>query len=317
MALTKETITANAALAGLTDEQITALENLSKNDENTVIGAKVGEIYKEFDSKVLNITGIARNGNEKTYNYFERAANVLKDSAKDSTEFKKQVETLTAEKTRLEKVVSEGGADLETKKQLTQAKADLTAVTTQYNDLKTNHDKAIEAHTTELFGVRVKNDMQSAISGVKFKAEFPASVTKVLTDQALAKVQGLNPEYIDNGNGSKQLVFKDETGAVMRNPENQLNPYTAADLIQKELKGLGVLDEGRKAAGGGTGGDGGGNGGGGKSNIDVSAAKTRVEANEAIVGNLMAQGLTNGSDEFQTALSQAWTDNKVSELPEK
>lgn len=319
MALTRETIAANAVLAGLTDEQIAALETLSKNDENTVIGTKVGEIYREFDTKIASITGIARNGDEKTYNYFERAATALKDSAKGVEDFKKQVDDLTKEKARLEKAVTDGATDVETKKQLTQAKADLTAITNQYNTLKTEHDTAKQTHQTELFGVRVENELATATTGVKFKQEIPQSVTGVLLNQALAKIKSLNPEYIDNGQGGKQLVFKDETGAVMRNPENQLNPYTANDLVQKELKTLGVLDEGRKAAGGGTNPPAGGTGGtgGGGSAVDVTGAKTRVEANEAITAGLMAQGLTVGSNEFQTALSQAWTDNNVAALPEK
>lgn len=81
---------------------------------------------------------------------------------------------------------------------------------------------------------------------------------------------------------------------------------------------MGVLDEGRKATGGGTNPPAGGTGGnGGGSTIDVSGAKTRVEANEAITTGLLAQGLTVGSDEFQSAMTQAWTDNNVAQLPEK
>lgn len=38
--LTREIIVANAALAGLTDEQITAITTLSQNDENSVIAKK-------------------------------------------------------------------------------------------------------------------------------------------------------------------------------------------------------------------------------------------------------------------------------------
>lgn len=43
----------------------------------------------------------------------------------------------------------------------------------------------------------------------------------------------MNPEYIDDGKGGKILAFKDETGAIMRNPNNQLNPFGASDLLQK------------------------------------------------------------------------------------
>ena len=38
MALTREILVANAALSGLTDEQINAITTLSQNDENSVIG---------------------------------------------------------------------------------------------------------------------------------------------------------------------------------------------------------------------------------------------------------------------------------------
>ena len=121
MALTREMIAANAVLAALTDEQITALETLSKNDENTVIGNKVGEIYREFDNKISTITGIARNGDEKTYNYFERAANVLKDSAKGVDDFN-TFDDLTKEKARLEKAIADGIAALDEAKRQRKAK---------------------------------------------------------------------------------------------------------------------------------------------------------------------------------------------------
>jgi len=318
MALTRETIIANAALANLTDDQIKALETLSTNDENTVIGKKTGEIYREMDTKIKEITGVERNGDEKTYLYLARAATGLKDQVKDLEGFKTQVDTLTKEKTRLEKAISDGATDAETKKQLTQAKADLTAITNQYNTLKTEHDTAKTTHEQAIFDVTVKHDLSAATAGVKLKAELPKSVTDLLLNQALDKVKAMKPEYIDNGQGGKQLVFKDEAGAIMRNPENQLNPFTAADLVQKELKALGVLDEGRKAAGGGTGGEGGQGGqGGGGTVIDVKSAKTRVEANEAIGATLMAQGLTVGSDAYDAAMTQAWRDNNVAVLPEQ
>ena len=44
MALARETIVANEVLAGLTDEQITAIETLSRNDEDVVIGTRFGEV---------------------------------------------------------------------------------------------------------------------------------------------------------------------------------------------------------------------------------------------------------------------------------
>lgn len=317
MALTRETIVANAALANLTDDQIKALETLSANDENTVIGKKTGEIYREMDTKIEAITGVKRNGDEKTYLYLERATEAFKKSADELEPLKKQVGELSKEKERLDKLVKEGATDAETKRQLDQAQKDLAAVTNQYNTLKTEHDTAKQTFEKDLFVSKVENDLAIATSGIKFKSEFPESVTKVLLSQALEKVKAMNPEYIDNGQGGKVLAFKDETGAHRRNPENQLNPFTAAELLQSELKTLGVLDEGRQQQGGGTGGNGGGTGGGGNAAVQISGAKTRVEANELIGQQLMQKGLTVGSDEYQTAMNEAWKENNVSALPEQ
>jgi hypothetical protein len=125
----------------------------------------------------------------------------------------------------------------------------------------------------------------------------------------------MTPDYIDDGRGGKRLVFKDAQGAIMRNPEKQLEPYTAGELLQRELKAMGILDEGRRAAGGGTEPTAGGGGGGAV--VDVSAARTQTEAQEIIAQALMKQGMTNGSKEFQEAMTKAWRDNNIAKLPIK
>lgn len=178
---------------------------------------------------------------------------------------------------------------------------------TKYTDIQ-------EAHKKELFAIKIDSELQTAAGGIKFKAGLPEAVTRVILQQATEKIKGMNPEYIDDGKGGKILAFKDETGAIMRNPNNQLNPFGASDLLQKELKTMGVLDEGRQAGGGGT--HGGTGGTGNKTVLDVSGAKSRNEAYEAITNHLLAQGLTIGSADFDAAMTQAWKDNNISSLPE-
>lgn len=313
MALTNEVLKANTALAALTDEQITAITTLSKNDEDSVIGTRIGQVYREMDDKISTITGIPRNGDEKTYLYLERATTTFKEKADKVADFEKQVGELTATKERLEKTIADGTQDKETKAKLDQATADLQSVTNQYNTLKTDFDSTKEKHQSELFTVQVKNDLSSAVSGLKFKSEFPESVTTVMRDQALNKIQSMKPEYIDNGQGGKQLVFKDETGAVLRNPENALNPYTAAELVKKELSTFGILDDGKQKGGGGTSGGQGGSGGAGA--YVVSGAKTQTEANKIIHEGLTQKGYTVDSTEYQTEMKQAWIDNNIIALP--
>ena len=317
MALTSEVIKANAVLAGLTDEQIAAITTLSVNDENTVIAQKTGKIYGDLDADILAATGVAKNGTEKTYDYAKRVLSEFKTKAEGATTLQTQIDSLTKEKARLEKAIADGATDAETAKALKQAKADLTAVTTQFNDLKTKYDQAEQTHNTELFGIRVETALQTATAGLKFKAGLPESATKVLLGQAIDKIKGMNPEFIDDGKGGKMLAFKDETGAIMRNPNNQLNPYTPGDLLTRELETMGILDKGRQAAGGGTGAPGGSGSGGGGGTFDVTGAKTRVEAYDAIANSLFQQGLQAGTEKFDAAMKQAWQDNNVAALPEK
>lgn len=312
--LTREIITANAALSGLTDEQITAIVTLSQNDENSVIAKKTGEIYGALDNDVLEVSGIAKNGTEKTYEYTKRVIKEIKAKADDAAKLQGQIDSLTKEKARLEKAIADGSADAETAKALKQAKADLASITTQYNELNTKYNNAVADHEKEIFGIKVDNALQSASAGLKFKAGLPESVTRVILSQAAEKVKAMHPEAIDDGKGGKIIVFKGEDGAILRNPNNQLNPYTAAELLTKELEAMDVLDKGRKQQGGGTGNSGGS--GDGKA-IDVTGAKTRTEAYDMIAASLMSQGMTVGSAQFDAAMSKAWIDNNIAALPER
>ncbi len=314
MALTTELINGNATLNALTDEQKAIIIEMSRNDEASVIGQKTGEIYGGLDADILAASGIAKNGTEKTYDYAKRVIGEIKEKAGKLDESLKQINELSTEKARLEKVIADGGADAETKRQLTQAQTDLASVTKSFTDLKTQYDAQKEQHVKELFDIKLDSEFSRATSGLKFKADIPQSVTDVIVSQAVAKVKGMYPEYIDDGKGGKILAFKDaENGAIMRNPEKNLNPYTASELVEKELKTMGVLESGRKQAGAGTKPQ----GGSGSGTIDIAGARTQDEAYEAIASSLMAQGMTIGSNEFEAAMSKAWAANNVKSLPLK
>lgn len=315
--LKKEILLANAALAGLTDEQITAIEQLSTNDENAVIAQKVGEIHRQYDDTILKATGIARVGDEKSYVYLERAGKELKAKAEAGTALQTTIDELNTEKARLEKAIQDGGNDAELKTQLQNVKAELDQTKTQFTEMQTKLTNAEKEHSKKVFGMRVDYELNGATAGVKFKGELPESATKVLMQQALAKVKQNKPDFIDDGEGGQRLVFRNEQGAILNNPENQLNPFTASELLMKELKGMGVIDDGRKQQGAGTGGNQGSGGNGGSSTLDISGARNQVEANDAISKSLLAQGMTRGSAAFQEATNQAWKDNNVAALPEK
>ena len=313
--ITIEMLAADAALAGLTDEQKNAIALMSKNDEEVVIGNRFREVYNRLDESIAKETGIARNGDEKTYNYLERAARQLAAKANSVDGLNTKIADLTKERDKLKQQVAEGG-DEATRKQLAQAQKDLEAVRTQYDTLKADFDKAKTDHAAELLGVQIDNVLAGAQAGLKFKAEFPQAATDTLLNQALLKIKGMNPDFIDDGKGGKRLVFKGENGEIARDPENHLEPYTAEALLKKELRAMGILDEGRQATGAGThqpqqqqqqGG----------APVDVSMARTQQEADNIIHNQLNAQGLVRGSKKYQDAYDAAWRDNNINTLPVK
>lgn len=308
--ITADILKANEQLAKLTDEQIASIVTLSTNDVNAEIGKKIGELYRQLDTTIDTSTGIARKGDEKTYNYLERAIKELKGSMPNVDEMKGKIKTLTDEKTRLEALIAEGSKDTETAQLLNQAKAELKSTKDLYLGLQTKFDEQAKTHKSELFGLRVENELTNALNGLKFKAEIPANVTKTFVNAAISKVKSLNPDYVDDVNGGKRLVFRDANGVAISNPTN-LAPYTAAELLGNELKDIiaikGAKGTGTQVEGGGSNND----------TVTIGNARTQQEAMTIISKSLCAQGLTAGSKEFQTKLDAAWAENKVKSLPVK
>lgn len=303
--LTNELLNGNPALNGLTDEQKAAIVEMSQNDENTVIGARIGEIYRAFDADILSTSGVEKNGAEKTYDYMKRAFVELKEGADANAANAAKVASLEKEKARLEKTIQEGGQDAEVKKELSKAKADLANVTKEYTELKTKYDEAETKHAADLLSLKKDGEFAAIGAGVNWKKDLPKSVTDILLGNAIAKVKAKSPEYIDDGKGGKVLAFN-ENGTVLRNPETNLAPFTAAELVLRELKGMGVLEDGRKQTGTGSHET---HTGGADGVVDLSGAKSQVEADTLIKSALLSRGLTVGSMAYQREFDKIRTDN--------
>ena len=299
------------AVDGITEEQAAKIADLSKADEDKVIGDKFGEVYRNLDSIIEKSTGVKRNGDEKTYLYMERAANEVRAKATAAT---KQVEELTATNAKLQKAIEDGSHDTETKAKLQQAEKDLAAITKQFNDLKTEYDGAKDRFAKDVFHVKIESEVANALGGVKFKEGLTPTLMAMAKNTVLSKVKESNPDSVDDGNGGKAIVFKDKDGAILRNQDNGLQPITVADIVTKELSAMGVLASKRKQTGSGGNGN---NGGGNNTTIDISGAATQTEAYEAIAKTLFAKGLVNGSAEFDAEMQKAWKENNVAKLPQR
>lgn len=304
--ITTEMLEANEALTALTDEQKNAIVEISKADEGIVIGERIGRIYSDLDNDILQASGIAKNGAEKTYLYAKRVIGELKAGG-NTDELNAQIATLTEEKAALQKAIEEGAADAETKKALAQAKTDLADITKKYTELNTQLEKEKTRHQKEVQGMRVSMEIEGAAQALKFKSSIPESVTKVVLANVIEKMKG-SADFIDN-EGKQTLIFKGKEGEVLR--DATLRPLNAADLLKRELTTMGVLEERREGSGAGSkvveGGD--------ADAMDVSGAKTQTEADQIIHKSLVARGLVRGTKAYQEAMDKAWKDNAVNKLP--
>ena len=312
--LTIEMLRQSSALTGLTDDQLNAIAEMSRNDENTVIGTKIGALHGQYDADILGITGIKKKDGEKSYDYAKRVLGEYKTKAESTKTIQTQLTAAQAQVAELQSKLEKGAGDETLKQQLKDAKAQVTQLQTQlqtketeFNTKKAEFDKTIkDTHVDYAF--------QAATAGLKFKSGITEPIQKTLLNAAKAEVLAKGtPDFIEDGQGGKKLVIRGADGNILNNPKNNLNPYTMQELVMEtSLKD--VIDKGRQQTGGGTGGFGSGSGGTGGT-LDLSGIKSQVEADKAIEAHLLANGLTRDSQEFANQSMQLRTENNVASLP--
>lgn len=310
--LTVDMLRQNGVLAGLTDDQLNAIAIMSQNDENTVIGAKIGALHGQYDTDILGITGINKNQGEKSYDYLKRILNDYKTQITSTATIQAQLANAKTEIETLKQKLADGAGDETLKQQLKDAKKLASDLQTQLTQSVTNLANQKAEYEKQIKGIYVDNAFSEAVSGLKFKAGITEGIKTVLLNAAKAEVLAKGtPDFIDN-NGTKTLVYRDAAGNVLNNPANNLNPFTTQELLmQTSIKD--VIDTGIQQHGGGTGPIQRHN-----TNVtvlDLTGAKTQVDADKIIESYLLSNGLTRDSAEFATQSMQLRTENKVNELP--
>lgn len=312
--ITIEMLNQNAALSTLTDAQKAAITEISKNDEATVIGTKIGALHGQYDADILNVSGIAKAEGEKSYDYLKRVLDDYKTKLDGTKTLSAQLEAQKNKVTELEAKLAAGGSDEALKQQLKDARHQVTQLQTQLTAKTGELDRAKKDYEQKEKDLQVGFAFTNAAAGIKFKADVSEPVKKILLaaakDEILAKG---TPDFIDDGNGGKKLVLRDAAGNTLNNPKNNLNPYTIEELVMEtSLKD--VIDTGRQQQGGGTVPPVKPNGGGGTT-LDLSGVKTQLEADTQIEKYLLSTGLTRDNAEFGNKVLEIRNENNVSELP--
>lgn len=311
MALKAVVIKASPVLAGLTDEQVAAIEQLSQNDENTVIGARIGELHGQYDTDVLTVTGVAKNQGEKSYDYVKRVLGDFKAKADSSKELQNKITGLEAKVTEYKTLIDSGKGNEEIAQRLKDTEKKLTDAQKLYETDKAAWEVKYKTLDAEYQNSLIDAEFGKALQGIKFKSIYPENVQKTLIDAAKRNILTTAKADWQEDNGVRKMVFRDTAGNIMNNPKNNLNPFTAGELLTQQLAD--VIDTGRGQGGAGTGGAGGAGGSGNL--LDMTGVTTQVMADEKIQSYLMAQGFTRGSREFADKQIELRQENGVDNLP--
>lgn len=311
--ITIEMLKQSSVLATLTEAQMAAITELSKNDESTVIGTKIGALHGQYDTDIFNASGITKADGEKSYDYLKRVLGDYKTKLDGSKTLAAQLKSSQDKVTELEKKIADGAADDAIKQQLKDARHQVTQLQSQLTAKSEELETAKKDYEKKNKDIQVGYAFTAATSNLKFKADVSEPVKKILLaaakDEILAKG---TPDFIDDGNGSTRLVLRDANGNTINNPKNNLNPYTIDELVMEtSLKD--VIDTGKQQPGGGTG----PNKPDSNPNtiLDLSGIKTQIEADRAIENYLLSTGLTRDNAEFGNKVLEIRNDNNVSELP--
>jgi hypothetical protein len=273
---------------------------LSVNDENVVIGNKVGEIHGKYDIDIETLTGVKKDNGEKTYDYLKRTVSPIKAKV---TDLESKIQSNDAKIAELEGKIKEGKGSEAIVQKLADLEQKNSELLNQYNTDKSNWEKSLETSNKEKTSLKLSFEFEKSLVGVEFSQTIPESLRNIAINAAKSKLQNdYTPDWVD-GN----LVFRDKDGKVVLNKDKQLEPFSAKDLLMNELKDI-VADGTQSKGAGSKGGKGQG------SNEFTITESTQVGADLEIRKYLLSKGMARGTAEFEAEHARIRKENKVSEL---
>jgi len=302
--INKEILTNN--VPELSEEQATKLETIFNN----ALGQRIGEIHGQYDADILAVTGRQKPSGVKTYEHMKSILTEFKNNT-SGEELKSQLEALKAEKQTLEEKLKSGeGSEVWTAK-IQEKDNMINQLKTGFEAEKNEWQKQLAEKDQRMTANQENQEFDKAFSGLKRKdySVISESLQQAAFKQEVADLKAETTRVFENG----KMIFKDKDGKTLLNKKNNLEPYTATELLAERKAIKDILDEGKHAAGAGTGAQGVNN----KVSISIGAAKTRVEGTEAIRTALFAEGLTVNDPEFQKRFDTAYKENEISKLPLK
>lgn len=321
MAITKETIQQQEALKGLDDAQIQAIVTLAANSEqaaiNEAIAKKIREVWDSVDADIEEVFGEKKPMSVKSYDMLKQTLRKAKEQAEGAAGISKQLEELKAEKQQLQEQLKgsdkSGALSRQIDKLMQQIKDrdnQLEALRKQVQETEEQYKTQIEQERDKLDRFEFEKHIDSALSGVKFRAEIPESIRQSYIQTAKEQVLSQYKRDWIEKDGKRVPVFRDDQGNIVTNPKNLQEPYKPQELFMERIKD--VLSDDKKGGGGTKPGSDSGNG---RSIAVAGQPRTKSEATEMIHQALMQEGISTGSDQYHERMREAYTEMGVDELP--
>ena len=295
--LTIDLLKKQETLAGLSDDQLSVIATMSKSDEETVLGKTIGELHGKYDEDILSTSGIPKNQGEKTYDYNKRVISKLKGDYSSINEELVKVKEALGKKSE--------GDPKELKDLMDRAKALEESLLSEQEARKNEKSEFERKLKLQL----VDTEFEKVKGLLKFKGEYPENVKDILFEKAKEDIMKAHSIDFIEESGKRTLVFRDEHGVILTNKNKALKPLTIEDKLGEVLKD--VLDTGRKVEGGGSSnqrskiGD----------SIDISSARSQVDADIMICEYLAKNGYVRGSKAFADKQAEIRTQSEVEKLP--
>ena len=217
----QEIITAlnNQGVKTFTEEKLDEYVSNVTNDKVTeAVKKSKFELKTGFEKDVEGLTGEAKGPNEPTHEYIKRMMGKYKGLASELDE----------------KLKGSINADEEIKK-----------VQSAFAEKEQEYLNTIEGLENKFKDNAKEVKFNSELKSLNIASDVDNEYLELKLEQVKAKYKNRLKED-DNGN----LVLTDEKGNIERNPDNNMNPFTLNEVLNKELDKF--IDKGRQIDGAGT-----------------------------------------------------------------
>lgn len=294
-------------IEGLTDEQIGKIEELSKNDENSVIAAKLREVHDRYDADIKQVTGIDKPLTEKSYDFMKRVLSEYKTQGEAPNELQAQVEELKAQNKELTAKMKDGASDDVLKQKLTDSETLISKLREDLRNQQKTHEQSLLEKENELSNFKLTSIQDASDRDLVFKSDLDKKTLSYHKQGARQEAMQTGKPEIADVDGRTAIIFRDENGQIITDDNNLRKPLTYADRYKSLLSP--VLDVSSTISGTGA------QGVNGKPLLGGGNWSTKVEATKAISKELIENGYSVGTSEYESKLTEMYQAHNVKDLP--